>query len=100
MRLSPSEIIGQVACVSGVTAPAITGGRRTSAVCRARFLAVAAIHEVWPWFSMYELAAAVGRGDHGTAVNAIRQTQRLMSTDTEFRAQAEALGIVCKTSAL
>ncbi len=48
---------------------------------------------------MYELATAVGRGDHGTAVNAIRQTQRLMSTDLEFRAQAEALGIVCKTSA-
>lgn len=94
MKLSPSEIIGQVACVTGVPAAAITGPRRTNAVTLARFLCIAAIRKAWPHFSLSELAASVGRSDHGTAIHSLRQFQNLADQDPTFRAQAAELNLL------
>lgn len=91
MKLSPGEIIGQVACATGVTAAAITGNRRTNAIVFARFLAIAAIRQAWPQFSLEELSNAVGRRDHGTAINALRQFENLSTTDPEFLSYATQL---------
>ena len=94
MTPSPSEIIGQVACVTGVTAAAITGKRRTKAVVFSRFLAIAAIRQTWPQFSLSELAAAVGRDSHGTATNALAQFEVLKRDDPTFRRLAIQLNLL------
>jgi chromosomal replication initiation ATPase DnaA len=86
-------IIGEVAVATGIPAPAITGCRRTDGIVFARFLAVAAIRQAFPHMSLVELAEAVGRRDHGTAHNALRQFQNLCKTSPHFLSVARRLNL-------
>lgn len=83
--LAISDILSEVALVTGVPVSAITGRRRTRGVVWARFLAIAAIRENFTWWSWEEIAAATGRADHGSAIHAVQRYQFLLKTDPEFR---------------
>ena len=93
MPLPIHEIIAEVACLTGVPAPAITGPRRADRICFARFLTVAAIRQAYPRFSLRDIAECVGRTDHGTTINALRRFSDLCHTDRHFRANAQALNL-------
>lgn len=87
---SPESIIGDVAEITGVPAPAILGRRRTTAVLHARYLAIAALRQAFGWWAVADIAAHV-RKDRGSAVNALRNHQRLICENGEYRAFAAAL---------
>lgn len=94
MKLSPSEIIGQVACVTGVTAASITGKRKTHAVVCARILTIESIRRAWPQFSLLELAYAVGRNHHRTASHALLNFKKFTASNPHFRAHAAELNLL------
>jgi chromosomal replication initiation ATPase DnaA len=94
MKPSPQQLIGDVAIVTGVSAPAISGRRKTNAIVFARHLAIAAIRRQYPHLSLTELASFVGRTNHGTAINALRQFQNLSETSPPFRALAAELNLL------
>ena len=85
MPLNPETIIGTVAIITGVPAPAITGKRRSRRVCRARFLAAHALRVANDWCPLVDIAAALNRKDHGSIINALRQHAALMQTTPEYR---------------
>lgn len=90
---SIQEIIGEVACATGVPAPAITGKRKTRDIIRARFLAYAAARVAYPRYSLDLLALAFERLCHGTMINAFRRYSDLYERDQEFRAIARELNL-------
>lgn len=90
---TPSEIIGLVACVTGVPAPAITGRRRTNQVVWARFLTVAKLRQTFTWWSLTEIGHEIGR-DHGSITHALKQYRRLIMQETAFRSFATELGLI------
>jgi len=77
-------IIGAVESASGVDPGSITGPRRTRSVAYARFAAVWLIRKRYPSWSLKQLSGAVGRADHATAINALRQASRLIQRDESF----------------
>ena len=91
---SPEEIIAEVAVITGVPAPAITGPRRTTRITWARFLAVAAIHQTHSWWSLRDLANQVNRTDHATASHALQRFHALVNSNHEFRQLATELKLV------
>jgi chromosomal replication initiation ATPase DnaA len=94
MPLSPGEIIGQVACITGVPVGSIQGKRRTRAVTEARFLVIAAISKRYPWWSGQELAGAISREDPGTAYHAIKRFKTLIVTNPHFQAMAREMDLI------
>ena len=84
---SPEEIIGEVAVITGVPAPAITGRRRTVPVVRARFLAIAAIMGAYSDWSLQSVGALFQRG-HDTVINARRGHLTLLNTDPVYQMHA------------
>lgn len=81
--MTPEDIIAAVATLTGIPASAITGPRRTSAVIIARTLTVAAIAQVFPYWSLSEIAA-VFRHDHGTIIHTKRRHLNLLATDRAY----------------
>ncbi len=94
MPLSPEEIIGQVACITGIPVGSIKGKRRTRATAEARFLAVAAIKQRYPWWSGQELASAISREDPGTAYHALKRFKNLIATQPHFQAMAREMNLI------
>lgn len=86
--MSPEEIIGEVAAVTGVPAPAITGRRRSVRVTRARFLCIAAIQSAHRDWSLQAVGALFNRG-HGTMAHAQIRHCQLLRTDRHYQALAK-----------
>ena len=87
------HIFEAVSRASGIPVAAIRGRRRTQAVAHARFVIVYLVKQVFPWWSLAELAAAIGRKDHGTALHALGRARALQHRDrgfAELLARAEA----------
>ena len=74
--MSPTEIIQAAAEVTGVTPASITSPRRTPAAVNARTVAVALIRQNYPGLSVLEIAEAVGRICHGSALHHLRRSSR------------------------
>jgi chromosomal replication initiation ATPase DnaA len=87
------DIIADVAATTGVSTPALLGHRRTKAICRARFLAIAAIKHSRPSITLLELSEWLGKKDHATAYNALLRFRDLYDTCPTFRADATELGL-------
>ena len=85
MPLNPETIIAEVAIITGVPAPAITGKRRSRRVCYARFLAIHAIRAAHDWWPLVDIAAAINRRDHCCIIYSLRQHAVLMKTTPEYR---------------
>jgi chromosomal replication initiation ATPase DnaA len=85
--MSPEEIITEVALVSGIPAPAITGRRRTVPIARARFLAIAAVRSAYSDWSL-QAVGALFRRDHGAIMNARDRHCQLLKTDPNYQALA------------
>ena len=90
---SIQEIIGEVACATGVPAPAITGRTRTNPVVSARYLAIAAIRIAFPGYSQGIIALAFERTCPSTITKAIRRYADLYETNREFRTIARELNL-------
>ncbi len=82
--ISPSLILERVAAITGIPSSAIIGRRRTNRVVVARFIAIAAARQAFGYWSLADLAALVGRSDHGTAVHALARFEELCETDLSF----------------
>lgn len=91
--MSPEEIIGEVATITGVPAPAITGRRRTVRVVRARYLAIAAIQGAYSDWSLQTLGALFRR-DHTTVIHARRAHVTLLHSDPSYQSLARQ---VCRS---
>jgi chromosomal replication initiation ATPase DnaA len=89
--MTPEDIIAEVANVTGIPAPAITGPRRSKRISQARFLAAAAIREVYDWWTLEMTAKFLNRRDHGTIANARARHLELLETDIEYKALATAI---------
>lgn len=85
-----TEILNHVSDSTGIPIAAIRGRGKTAAVCRARFATVALMHLRFPWWSQSELAAAIGRNDHGTAANALSRAAELCEKDENFARMIES----------
>ena len=88
-----NSIFEAVSLASGIPVAAIRGRRKTQAVAYARFVIVYLVRQAFPWWSLAELAAAIGRSDHGTALHALGRARALQHRDRTFaellaRAQA------------
>lgn len=86
-------IFEAVSLASGIPVAAIRGRRKTQSVAYARFVIVYLVHQAFPWWSLAELAAAIGRTDHGTALHALGRARTLQHRDRAFAellARAEA----------
>jgi chromosomal replication initiation ATPase DnaA len=86
--MTPEDIIGEVALVTGIPAPAIMSRRRTMSVCQARFIAIAAIRQEFPWWSLESTAAFFRRREHCTIINARKRHRDLLQTDSNYKALA------------
>lgn len=79
-----NTILGAVSAASGIPLAAIRGKGRTRSVCYARFIIVSMLNDACPWLSLAELAACIGRKDHGSALHALGRTNRLRREDPDF----------------
>jgi chromosomal replication initiation ATPase DnaA len=86
--MTPEDIIAEVVLVTGIPAPVITGKRRSKRITQARFLAAAAIREVYDWWTLETTAKFFNRLDHGTIANARRRHLELLKSDLEYKALA------------
>lgn len=86
--MTPEDIIAEVANVTGIPAPAITGPRRSKRITQARFLAAAAIREVYDWWTLEMTAKFLNRRDHGTIANARARHLELLKSDSEYKTHA------------
>jgi chromosomal replication initiation ATPase DnaA len=93
MSLSPYQLIGEVACITGVPTGIITGRRRTRAVSRARHLVIAAVHHHHPHLSLRDLSSIVRRSCHGTAAHSLQAHRKLAAADPAYQSHAAELGI-------
>lgn len=91
--LSPEEIITEVALLSGVPAPAITGSRRATPITRARFLAIAAVREAYSDWPLQAVGHLFNRC-HGTIANALIRHSTLLKTDRRYHYLAKQ---VCRS---
>lgn len=91
--MSPEEIIGEVALISGIPAPAITGRRRTNRIARARYLAIAAIQSAYSDYTL-ETVGEIFRRDHNTIAHASRRHRQLLKTDHSYQTIARQ---VCRS---
>lgn len=89
--MKPTLILAHVALITGIPAAVITGPRRSLRVVRARYIALAALHQAFPCWSLGDLARAVGRHDHSTAVHALQQYEILRNQRPSFRATADEI---------
>ena len=86
--MTPEYIISEVALVTGVPAPAITGRNRSKHVCQARFLAVAALWEFYNWWTLKQTADFLNRTEHGTIIHARARHLQLQQSDPAYLALA------------
>jgi len=91
--MSPEEIISEVAIITGVPAPAITGRRRTVPVYRARLLAIAAIRGAYSDWSL-QAVGEIFRRDHYAIMHARDQHLKLLKTDPAYYSLARR---VCRS---
>lgn len=89
--MTPEQIIREVAAVTRLLPAQITGPRRTNRICRARFLAIAAIRHAFPRFTLKDIADAIGRKDHCTISHAERAHRKLMKKDPSYVEDAKAV---------
>lgn len=90
---SPESIIAEVALITGVPAPVITGTRRTSRVVWARWLAIAAIRKSFNWLSLQDIGDVMNR-DYTSISYALKQIPSLLETSPTFRALARELQLL------
>jgi chromosomal replication initiation ATPase DnaA len=90
---SIQEIIGDVACATGVPAPAITGSTKTRPVVSARYLAIAAIRLAFPCYSQAIIALAFERTCPSTITKALQRYCNLYEKNREFRTIARELNL-------
>ena len=91
---SPESIIAEVALITGVPVSAITGDRRTSRICWARFLTYAALRQAFDWWSLPDIAAAVNRVHHGTVINGLKRFHQLSGSNPAFQSLAHELQLI------
>ena len=87
--MTPQAIIAEAARISSLPVETITGPGRTQLHAWARFIAIREINRRCPWFSLGQLAGWVGRKDHGTALHALDQYDRLTYQNGAFRALSQ-----------
>lgn len=73
----PKRIITRIAEAFGFTYADVIGDRRTAAVMRARWAAIAAVREAHPDWSLPRLGRVFGGRDHTTMLHAIRKMERV-----------------------
>jgi chromosomal replication initiation ATPase DnaA len=71
---------------TGITPEQIMGKRRTDRIVYARHMTIAVLHIKFPRWSLTDLAEAVNRADHGTAINAIKRATERARVDKSYRA--------------
>ena len=81
-----NHILYSVSAASGIPVAALRGQGRTRGAAYARFIAVLILHENCRWLSLAELAAAIGRKDHGSALHALSRARSLPHHDAAFAA--------------
>ena len=89
---SPAPIIGEVAALTGVPAPAITGKGRSASIVAARYLAIAAVKKHFPWWSCTDLGKALDC-HHTTILHATKQHAKMLKAFPEYRSIAIELGL-------
>lgn len=94
-----AETLAAVASVTGATVDEITGQRRTNRITRARYLAMAAITQANPHWSLLDVSGVVGKADHSTIYHGLCRYRELYETDPHFRTLAESLGLKAKIRA-
>ncbi|QGY05555.1 hypothetical protein MMSR116_29410 [Methylobacterium mesophilicum SR1.6/6] len=83
------RIITRVAEAFGFTYADVVGDRRTAAIMRARWAAIAAVREAHPDWSLPRLGRAFGGRDHTTMLHAIRKMERVGVPQPPMREAAE-----------
>lgn len=91
--MSPEEIIGEVAIITGVPAPTITGRRRTVPASRARFLAIAAIRGAHSTLTLQAVGDLFSR-NHGSIIHSIVRHRDLLKTEPAYQDLAKK---VCRS---
>lgn len=79
-----NQILGAVSATSGIPLDAIRGQGKTRSLVYARYIIVRLLNEACPWLSLSELAAAIGRTNHGSALHALGQARSLPHRDKVF----------------
>ncbi len=78
------SIFEAVSNASGIPISAIRGRRRTRVCVWARFAAAVLIWERFPWWSRGQIAQAIGRTDHGTAIHALNRAFVMCTVESDF----------------
>lgn len=84
--MTPEDIIAEVALVTGVPAPAITGQRRHQPICQARFLAIAAITHAFGW--SLQMTGDFFDRHYSAILHARARHLKLLKTDASYKAHA------------
>ena len=84
MKPELTAIFQAVSIASGIPISAIRGRRRTRVCVWARFAAAVLIWERFPWWSLGQIAQAIGRADHGTAMHALNRAFVMCTVDSDF----------------
>jgi chromosomal replication initiation ATPase DnaA len=71
---------------TGVTPEEIMSKRRTARISNARHMVIAMLHIQFPSWSYPDLADAVKRKDHGTAMYAVKRIRILVETKPAYKA--------------
>lgn len=94
-----TEILDTVAAITGATVAEIVGRSRTNRIARARYLAMAAITNANPHWSLLDVSGVVGKADHSTIYHGLCRYRELYETDAHFRNMAQSLGLNAKIRA-
>lgn len=81
--MTKDQIIQAVSTATEISPAIITSPRRTRNVAFARFIIIGLLREAKPYWTLQELAHAVGANDHGTAIHALKRCRQL-SNDQWF----------------
>jgi len=82
---SAANIFRAVYEETGISPEQIMGKRRTARISDARHMVIAVLHIQFPEWSLQDLADAVKRTDHCSALHALRRIRKLVSTRPEYQ---------------
>jgi len=90
-NMTIEELQSRVGGVTGIPWHIAATNRRTPSVVRARWVMLYCLESLFPWMSNQEMARAVNRTCHGTAMHGLKQAHELYFTDKSFREQIDAV---------
>lgn len=83
---------------TGITPEQIMGRRRTARISDARHMVIAILHIQFPEWSLQDLADAVRRKDHVSAIHALKRIRKLVSTNPDYKKRMQRVLIKSKNS--